>query len=111
MIDLPMEVWARVALHVPFEERLRTFRALRFAGCLPDTLTNASNAFMQFCSEADRLEREALEREDTAASDVRVSDAAVRVLVDMGFADSTARLALTVTHGAMDDALTYLLSA
>ena len=106
---LPMEVWALVAVHIPFAERLDAFHALRRAGCLPDTHTNPSDAFLQFCSEADRLQREAVECEENAAPLAVVSDAAVRVLVDMGFADGAVRMALTLTHGSLDDTVAYLL--
>ena len=102
--DLPMEVWSRVALFVPFSERLVTFRALWSAGCLPDTNTNASNAFLQFCSEADRAER------DSSNDDVDVEEG-VRVLVGMGFADAEVRVALRLACGSPDLALEYLLVA
>ena len=106
--DLPMEVWARVAVHVPFAERLRTFHALRRTGCLPRTHTNAPNAFMQFCSEADRAERAAAEED--AAQRWAAAHESVRLLVGMGFAESEVREALRRSHGALDDAVEALLA-
>jgi hypothetical protein len=105
--DLPMEVWSQVAVHVPFSDRLRTFHALRDAGCLPDTYTNASNAFLQFCSEADRVERESTEDRTSA---LLCTEESVRVLVDMGFNHDEVRMALRLTNGAMDGAMEYLLT-
>lgn len=52
-----MEVWARVASFLPFSTLLDTFWSLTNAGLLPDTGTNAPNAFLQFCS--DQREEEA----------------------------------------------------
>jgi hypothetical protein len=105
--ELPMEVWSQVAVHVPFSERLRTFHALRCAGCLPDTHTNTSNAFLQFCSEADRTERD-IEQEPHSPPG---SEESVRILVEMGFNDDEVRLALRFTHGSLDGAMEYLLTA
>ena len=45
-----MEVWSRIATFLPFSLLLSTFWSLRDAGVLPETHTNASNAFLQFCS-------------------------------------------------------------
>ena len=50
---LPMDVWARVAVFVPFAERLSSFHALRACGLLPDTYTTPSNMLLQFCAQAD----------------------------------------------------------
>lgn len=105
--DLPMEVWSQVAVYVPFSDRLRTFHALRDAGCLPDTYTNASNAFLQFCSEADRVERERAE-EDTGK--LLGTEEKVRVLVDMGFNNDEVRMALRLSNGALEVATEYLLA-
>lgn len=104
---LPMEVWSQVAVYIPFADRLRTFRALRCTGLLPDTNTTLSNAFLQFCSEADRIERE---REEDTEPRVPVEQN-VRVLLDMGFNDDEVRLALRLTHGSLDGAVEYLLMA
>tara|TARA_B110001450_G_C17619343_1_gene480536 strand:+ start:439 stop:786 length:348 start_codon:yes stop_codon:yes gene_type:complete len=108
--DLPMEVWSQVAVYVPFSDRLRTFHALRCAGCLPDTHTNTSNAFLQFCSEADRAERERVEDEERNANRLGTEES-VRVLVDMGFNHDEVRMALRLTYGAMNGAMEYLLAA
>lgn len=108
--DLPMEVWSQVAVYVPFSDRLRTFHALRCAGCLPDTLTNASNAFLQFCSETDRVERERVEEGD-GNGDLLCTEESVRVLVDMGFNRDEVRSALRLTHGALDGTVDYLLAS
>lgn len=108
--DLPMEVWSQVAVYVPFSDRLRTFHALRSAGCLPDTHTNASNAFLQFCSEADRVERERVEEEEERSGNPLGTEENVRVLVDMGFNHDEVRMALRLTHGALDGAVEYLLA-
>jgi hypothetical protein len=105
--DLPMEVWSQVAMYVPFSDRLRTFHALRCAGCLPDTHTNASNALLQFCSEADRVERECAEERNGSILDTEES---VRVLVDMGFNHDEVRMALRLTYGVLDGAVEYLLA-
>lgn len=105
--DLPMEVWSQVAVFVPFSDRLRTFHALRDSGCLPDTHTNASNAFLQFCSEADRVERECAE---DRTSELLGAEESVRVLVDMGFNHDEVRMALRLTHGAIHGAMEHLLA-
>lgn len=103
-----MEVWAGVAVYVPFSDRLRTFHALWDAGCLPDTHTNVSNAFLQFCSEADRVERECAE---DRTSELLCTEESVRILVDMGFNDDEVRMALRITSGALEGAMEYLLTA
>ena len=103
ILDLPMEVWSRVAVYVPFSERLQTFHALHTAGCLPHTNTNVPNAFMQFCSEPDQMQRnETLE--------AGVSEEGVHALVDMGFTDRDVRVALGLTNGSLEGAVEYLLS-
>ena len=104
---LPMEVWSQVAVYIPFSDRLRTFRALRCTGLLPDTNTTPSNAFLQFCSEADRIERECTDIEEPSVP----VEQNVRVLLDMGFNDDEVRLALRLTHGSLDSAVEYLLTA
>jgi len=106
--DLPMEVWSQVVVYVPFSDRLRTFHALRCAGCLPDTHTNVSNAFLQFCSEADRMERECAE---DRTSELLCTEESVRVLVDMGFNHDEVCMALRLTSGALEGAMEYLLAA
>lgn len=108
--DLPMEVWSHIAVYVPFSDRLRTFHALRCTGCLPDTHTNASNAFLQFCSEADRIERECAEEEEERNGNPLRTEERVRVLVDMGFNHDEVRMALRLTNGAMEGAMEYLLA-
>tara|TARA_X000000368_G_scaffold378904_1_gene333597 strand:- start:71 stop:409 length:339 start_codon:yes stop_codon:yes gene_type:complete len=105
--DLPMEVWSQVAVYVPFSDRLRTFHALCDAGCLPDTYTNASNAFLQFCSEADCVERECA---DERTSELLGTEENVRVLVAMGFNDDEVRIALRLTNGALEEAMDHLLA-
>lgn len=101
--DLPMELWSRVAVYLSFYERLTTFHALRLAGCLPDTRTNVPNAFMQFCSDADRIERERPEENVNF-------DEMVNVLSSLGFVDHSARLALRLSNWDMGDAVEYLIS-
>lgn len=102
-----MEVWSQVAVYVPFSDRLRTFHALRCAGCLPNTHTNASNALLQFCSEADRVERERAEEEERDGEPLEDS---VRVLVEMGFNRDEVRMALRLANGAMEGAMEHLLA-
>ena len=107
--DLPMDVWSQVAVYVPFSDRLRTFHALRDAGCLPDTHTNVSNAFLQFCSEADRVERMHAEEAECNGNLLNI-EVNVRVLVDMGFNHDEVCLALRLTNGAIEGAMEYLLT-
>tara|TARA_B110001452_G_scaffold16179_1_gene13255 strand:- start:3825 stop:4139 length:315 start_codon:yes stop_codon:yes gene_type:complete len=102
-----MDVWSRVAVYVPFSERIRTFQSLRCTGCLPDTNTNVSNALLQFCSEADRVERECVDEEDVHI-DLGAQES-VRLLVEMGFNDDEVRLALRLTYGSLNGAMEYLL--
>ena len=102
-----MEVGSQVPVYVPFSDRLRTFHALWDAGCLPDTHTNVSNAFLQFCSEADRVEREHAEE---CTDEPLGTEERVRVLVDMGFNDDEVRTALRLTNGALELAMEYLLA-
>lgn len=103
---LPMDVWSHVAMYIPFPDRIGTFRALRCIGLLSDTNTTPSNALLQFCSEADRMERECEEGTESRAS----NDRNVRVLLDMGFNDDEVRLALRLTHGSLDWAVEHLLT-
>lgn len=104
-----MEMWSHVAVYIPFVDRLRTFRSLRCAGLIPDTNTNPSNAFLQFCSEADRIEREEM-RDDESCTRIATEES-VRVLLGMGFNDDEVRLALRLTHGSLYGAVEQLLVA
>ena len=104
--DLPMDVWTRVAVHVPFGLRIRCFHALRRAGCISHTRTTTSRALLDFCADADRAERDAVTREIDARGDVDV-----HILVEMGFPESDVRHALAFADGSVDYAVQYLLSS
>ena len=108
-----MEVWAHVAIYIPFSERLRAFRALYRAGCLPNTNTTPSNAFLQFCSESDRIERERLEEEEQTLGTFparRDDSAAIRVLTHMGFDHEQLVVALNRANGDVYGAIQYMLT-
>lgn len=100
--DLPMEVWARIATFLPFEELVRTFRSLAVARALPDTRTTASNALLQFCSEACGPEEEA-SRHYELTEDMRA------ILVEMGFDANLVDRATQLCRGHEEAVFDYLL--
>ena len=98
---LPIEMWACVAMFIPFGDRLRVFNALDAMGLLPDTGTHRVNAFLQFCSESDAVERYMPEPTYYTEEDVRD-------IASMGFSNESVRHALSVSP-SLDVALELLL--
>lgn len=103
--DLPMEVWSRVATFLPFESLLPTFWSLRDARILPDTHTNASNAFLQFCTGVMEVQEET-EEEDRVYD---LSDEMRATLDRMGFDHDLVERATRLCRGRDDAVLDYLL--
>lgn len=97
-----MEVWARVASFLPFSSLLDTFWALTNAGLLPDTGTNASNAFLQFCSEVRTEDEEERERSPMTLENYRL-------LLQMGFEADMVSVALRLCRGNLDATFDCLL--
>ena len=95
-----MEVWARVASFIPFPSLLSTFWALTDAGLLPETQTNPSNAFLQFCSEIadadDQVECNTMH--DTYT-----------LLLEMGFDHDIVTHALHICRGNLESVLDYIM--
>lgn len=104
--DLPMEVWSRVATFLPFESLLNTFWSLTTVHILPDTRTNASNAFLQFCSGV--AAEQALSQQEEEVYDV--SQDMREALSDMGFDADQIEFAIQLCEGREDAVLDYLLN-
>lgn len=98
-----MEVWARVASHVPFSMLLDTFWSLTHAGLLPETHTHASNAFLQFCSEVPAAEGGGVITDD-ADGETRC------IMLNMGFDPANVSRAMRVCRGNRIAVLEYLLA-
>ena len=107
--DLPMEVWSRVATFVPFTDLLRTFWALVDARVLPDTRTNASNAFLQFCSGVVDEREQELRREEQVRRVHHISLRLHTLLIEMGFDATRIELAIELCGGREDAIFEYLL--
>lgn len=102
--DLPMEVWSRVAAFLPFESLLSTFWSLTKVHILPDTQTNPSNAFLQFCSGV------ANEQDDTQTKVYEIPEDMHRALNDMGFESDQIEFAIQLCEGREEAVLDYLLN-
>ena len=103
--DLPMEVWSRVATFLPFESLLDTFWSLTNVRVLPDTRTNASNAFLQFCSGV--AAEQALSQQEEVydvPQDMR------EALTDMGFDADQIEFAIQLCEGREEAVVDYLLN-
>ena len=95
-----MDVWAKIAVFIPFSELIDTFWTLRRAGALPLTYTTPSNALLQFCSEWHYEETEI----------VHVLDQGVlNTLNEMGFPDDEIRRASDLCNGRLEPMLEYLI--
>ena len=102
--DLPMEVWSRVATFLPFESLLHTFWSLTTARILPDTRTNASNAFLQFCS--------GVLCEDSVENEVYDIPRETRMaLIHMGFDANHIERAVQLCEGRENSVLDYLFTS
>lgn len=104
---LPMEVWARVATFLSFDTLLYTFWALEGARLLPPTETNASNAFLQFCSEVGASPQE---EETDVVYDVSFETRLMlrEMGVDATLIDRAVRLCRGREEGVWDYILTHL---
>ena len=100
--ELPMEVWARVASFIPFPSLLSTFWALTNAGLLPETGTNSSNAFLQFCSQVSEEEEE----EEIEIDDLEGTYA---YLVEMGFDPDLVIHAIRMCRGNLEAILEFVI--
>lgn len=100
-VELPMELWARVASFLPFSMLMDTFWALRHAGLLPDTGTHASNAFLQFCAEVSCEEDEEAHYE--IPLDMRV------ILLEMGFDNALIDYSVQLCRGRHEAVYDYLI--
>jgi len=99
-----MEVWARIARFLPFDALVHTFRSLAVARALPDTHTTASNALLQFCSEAcDPPE------EEEGASHFELTEDMRAILVEMGFDANLVDRATQLCRGHEESVFDYLL--
>lgn len=107
--DLPMEVWSRIATFLPFADLLHTFWALEHARVLPDTCTNASNAFLQFCSGVVEEREQELRREEQVRRVHRISLRLHTLLIEMGFDATRIELAIELCGGREDAIFEYLL--
>lgn len=101
-----MEVWSRIATFLPFHTLLDTFWSLTKVNILPDTRTNASNAFLQFCSGvAGEQEQETSETKFyDIPEDVRAA------LLDMGFDADHVEIAVQLCEGREEAIFDYLLN-
>ena len=90
-----MEVWSQIAVFIPFSQRINAFHALRQVGMIPETFTNIPNAFMQFCSEADQIER----------AYVPTYEGQLKQLLHMGFSEKKSRNALDLSGGSVEMAI------
>ncbi len=103
--DLPMEVWSRVATFLPFESLLSTFWSLTKVHILPDTQTNPSNAFLQFCSGVvDEQD------DDTQIKVYEIPQDMHEALNDMGFESDQIEFAIQLCEGREEAIIDYLLN-
>lgn len=103
--DLPMEVWSRVATFLPFESLLSTFWSLTEVHILPDTQTNPSNAFLQFCSGVVNEQDH-----DTQTQVYEIPQDMHDALNDMGFESDQIEFAIQLCEGREEAVLDYLLN-
>ena len=94
---------------MPFTDLLRTFWVLVDARVLPDTRTNASNAFLQFCSGVVEEREQELRREQQRLSVHHISLRLHTLLVEMGFDATRIQLAIELCRGREDSIFDYLL--
>ena len=98
---LPMELWARIAHFLPFEQVLPTFWALRRALVLPYTHTPPANALLQFCAD---LPPPPPPPPPTIAPTFRSG------LRDVGFSDAEIDEAVRLCHGHDNAIVEFLLT-
>ena len=101
MVELPMEIWARIASFLPFSELVPTFQILYDANILPDTGTTASNALLQFSSEHGYVSDD---------DEVVVPNSFVFSLLQMGFGEDLIEYAVIVCNSNQERIIDFLLN-
>lgn len=101
--DLPIDVWSRVFLHIPFSQLLHTFNAIVYSRALNVRLSTRLDAFWMIASSSKQSEQDA-----GYAPSVHEHRATFEYLLNMGISEDNAAGLVRRANGNIHDAFLYL---